>query len=205
MKGVKSEPQSRDKSREKSSRERSHGQGGLFAEPAAYDPAAAAILISAGLRNPNTSKALVACHRITREQARNIRSNLRSAKRAGVTISNPAGWVRAAVQRGEVVLDDRVIAQVEQVRVRSDRRAGQREQDKRDLQAEQAKASKRAAFAQAEKDFDALPDDRQRQLMDAQQLTPNGSALSFKNTDRRLRKFAIEVLAMQILAVEVMP
>lgn len=156
-KGVMGDPQSRDKSREQSSKPPGSltGQrdqaGGLFDERG-FDRAAAAILISSGLRNPKRAAALVAQHKVTRLEARNIRANLRAARRAKVSVRNAAGWVVSMVQAGEVTLDQRVLDEVE----------GRRMQRRRRLQAAERAVEARAKRQAAERDDERREAARER-------------------------------------------
>lgn len=122
------------------------------------------MLISAGLSSRQTAQALVARHRVTREQARNVRANLRAAQRAGVTIHNAAGWVRAAVKLGEVMLDQRVLDDLDRRRVARRRRAQQAQQalfEKASQEREIEQARRREAAAVR---YAAMRDDERNQL-----------------------------------------
>jgi hypothetical protein len=117
-----------------------------------FDRAAAAILISSGLRNPKRAAALVAQHKVTRLEARNIRANLRAARRAKVSVRNAAGWVVSMVQAGEVTLDQRVLDEVE----------GRRMQRRRRLQAAERAVEARAKRQAAERDDERREAARER-------------------------------------------
>jgi hypothetical protein len=118
------------------------GRGAGLFDSGGFDAAAAAILCSAGL-SKSVARGLAVRYRVTRLEARNVRANMRAARRA-VGVSNPAGWVRAAVQRGEVMIEQRVQAALDARRVKLRRR---RQAAERSVEA--SRASRAASEAAA--------------------------------------------------------
>lgn len=196
LKGVTHHPQSKDERREESSKQATRDRSSLFVKYN-YDAAAAAILVSFGVAKQR-AQALVSARHLTRVEARNIRANLRAARRAGVHAkSSYQAWMVWMVQHGEVAVEERVQRLLDQRRINRKRRkdraiaAASMQRDHIDKQA-QAQARQ-----QAEQRFDALPADEQRRLMDAQRPAPSDGAITVKPSDVQLRGWAIDELAKQ--------
>lgn len=202
IEGVTGDPQSRDKSRDKSSRPRKREQRDaspvLFAIPA-YDAAAAAILISAGIPSRQTASALVARYRVTRQEARHIRANLRAARRAGVAVKNPVGWLRAAVQRGEVTLDPRVLALIDERRLRQRRTRTLRERVQAEQAEQEARAQAQSRRQHAERVYASLTASERQALEravhgDAADESGRSLAITFRPSPALLRSWVIDEL-----------
>lgn len=193
-KGVTHDPQSRDKSREQSSsRQDPSGSNASPPAEALPRPVAGAVLIleSVGIGR-QAAEQLAQRYALTRREARNVRANIRAARRAGTTIDNAAGWARRMVERGEVNPEQRVRDELDRRRQRREagrERAKQRHADQ--VLADQRRQAAEAR-AEAERRFDALPQTKREQL-EAEVL----EGITFNVHPNKVRDWSIDLMIQQ--------
>jgi hypothetical protein len=124
----------------------------LFAGPADFAAAAARILESCGLSR-KVAAGLVSRYRPTRAEARNIRANMRARIRGGFAVHNPAGWVRACLQRGETAVERRLESELADRRAKRRRRAETAKRDQAARRSAEAAEREQERLAAAEREL----------------------------------------------------